>query len=173
MNSRISGFPTRAFAGKRPFLRPEPLREWLGGPEYERGGLSGPKFAEMAGVEVPDLRDLPSQAWQPAASPESAVIFSPSFSFFGVVGGHRGGGWRNPGHRPPPRRRGDGAESSRAGRPRGTVAQGHRNDAMLRFPGSLKVFVCPEPMDKRKGFEGLHAAVEERLGEDVRSGARA
>jgi transposase len=33
------------------------------------------------------------------------------------------------------------------------------------------VFVCLEPMDMRKGFEGLHAAVEGRLGEDVRSGA--
>jgi len=38
---------------------------------------------------------------------------------------------------------------------------------MLSFAGSLKVFVCLEPMDMRKGFEGLHAAVQERLGEDV------
>ena len=42
---------------------------------------------------------------------------------------------------------------------------------MLSFAGSLKVFVCLEPMDMRKGFEGLHAAVQERLGEEVRSGA--
>ena len=42
---------------------------------------------------------------------------------------------------------------------------------MLSFAGSLKVFVCLEPMDMRKGFEGLHAAVRERLGEEVRSGA--
>lgn len=42
---------------------------------------------------------------------------------------------------------------------------------MLSFSGSLKVFVCLEAMDMRKGFEGLHAAVSERLTEDVRSGA--
>lgn len=42
---------------------------------------------------------------------------------------------------------------------------------MLSFPGSLKVFVCLEPTDMRKGFEGLHAAVRERLGEEVSGGA--
>lgn len=42
---------------------------------------------------------------------------------------------------------------------------------MLSFTGSLKVFVCLEAMDMRKGFEGLHAAVGERLKDDVRSGA--
>ena len=42
---------------------------------------------------------------------------------------------------------------------------------MLSFTGSLKVFVCLEAMDMRKGFEGLHAAVGERLKEDVRGGA--
>jgi transposase len=41
---------------------------------------------------------------------------------------------------------------------------------MLSFTGSLKVFVCLEAIDMRKGFEGLHAAVSERLKEDVRDG---
>ena len=42
---------------------------------------------------------------------------------------------------------------------------------MLSFTGSLRVFVALESIDMRKGFEGLHALVGERLREDVRSGA--
>ena len=42
---------------------------------------------------------------------------------------------------------------------------------MLSLSGSLKVWVSVEPCDMRKGFNGLHAAVSERLGEDPRSGA--
>jgi transposase len=42
---------------------------------------------------------------------------------------------------------------------------------MLSFTGSLRVFLAVEPCDMRKGFEGLHALVSERLQEDVRSGA--
>ena len=42
---------------------------------------------------------------------------------------------------------------------------------MLSFAGSLRVFLAVEPADMRKGFEGLHALVSERLGENVRGGA--
>jgi len=42
---------------------------------------------------------------------------------------------------------------------------------MLIFAGSVRVFLTVEPCDMRKGFEGLHALVVERLGEDVRGGA--
>ena len=42
---------------------------------------------------------------------------------------------------------------------------------MLSFSGSLKVFVAVEACDMRKGFNGLHALVTERLGEDPRAGA--
>lgn len=42
---------------------------------------------------------------------------------------------------------------------------------MLSFSGSLKIFVALDPLDMRKGFEGLHAAVSEKLKADVKSGA--
>lgn len=42
---------------------------------------------------------------------------------------------------------------------------------MLSFTGGLRVFLAVEPIDMRKGFEGLLALVSERLAEDVRSGA--
>ncbi len=42
---------------------------------------------------------------------------------------------------------------------------------MLSFSGSLRVFVAVEPCDLRKGFNGLHALVTEKLGENPREGA--
>jgi transposase len=42
---------------------------------------------------------------------------------------------------------------------------------MLSFPSSLKVLLALEPCDMRKGFNGLHALVTQRLGEDPRQGA--
>ena len=41
----------------------------------------------------------------------------------------------------------------------------------MSFAGSVRVFLAVEPIDMRKGFEGLYGLVGERLGEDVRSGA--
>ena len=42
---------------------------------------------------------------------------------------------------------------------------------MLSFAGSLKVFVALEAADMRKGFNGLHALVTERLQETPQTGA--
>jgi transposase len=42
---------------------------------------------------------------------------------------------------------------------------------VLSFTGSLKIFVSLEACDLRKNFNGLHALVSERLGEDPRTGA--
>lgn len=42
---------------------------------------------------------------------------------------------------------------------------------MLSFSGSLRVFLAVAACDMRKGFNGLHALVTERLGEDLKQGA--
>ena len=42
---------------------------------------------------------------------------------------------------------------------------------MLTLSGSLRVFLALEPCDMRKSFDGLHAEVVNRLGDDPRSGA--
>ena len=39
------------------------------------------------------------------------------------------------------------------------------------IPSSVRIFVCTEPQDMRKGFDGLALSVREKLGEDPRSGA--
>jgi transposase len=42
---------------------------------------------------------------------------------------------------------------------------------MLTLSGSLRVMLALEPCDMRKSFDGLHAIVLSRLGEDPRGGA--
>jgi transposase len=42
---------------------------------------------------------------------------------------------------------------------------------MLAFPGGIRIFLAVEPVDMRKQFNGLWAAVGERLQEDPKSGA--
>jgi len=42
---------------------------------------------------------------------------------------------------------------------------------MLSFTGSLKVWVCLEAIDMRKGFEGLAGLVAERFAEPLTGGA--
>ena len=39
------------------------------------------------------------------------------------------------------------------------------------IPSSVRIFVCTEPQDMRRSFDGLALAVQERLGEDPQSGA--
>ena len=42
---------------------------------------------------------------------------------------------------------------------------------MLAFPAAIRIYVAVQPVDMRKSFNGLWAAVSERLGEDPKSGA--
>ena len=39
------------------------------------------------------------------------------------------------------------------------------------IPGSVRIFVCAEPQDMRRSFDGLALAAREVLGEDPQSGA--
>lgn len=42
---------------------------------------------------------------------------------------------------------------------------------MLAFPGGVRIYVAVQPVDMRKQFNGLWAAVAEQLGEDPKCGA--
>lgn len=42
---------------------------------------------------------------------------------------------------------------------------------MLAFPAAIKIYVAVQPVDMRKSFNGLWAAVREHLAEDPKSGA--
>jgi len=39
------------------------------------------------------------------------------------------------------------------------------------IPSSVRIFVCEQPQDMRRSFDGLSAAAREHLGEDPLSGA--
>ena len=39
------------------------------------------------------------------------------------------------------------------------------------IPSTTRIFVCLEPQDMRRGFDGLAAAAQEQLGENPESGA--
>ncbi|MEZ4226692.1 MAG: IS66 family insertion sequence element accessory protein TnpB [Polyangiaceae bacterium] len=39
------------------------------------------------------------------------------------------------------------------------------------IPVTTRIFVCPEPQDMRRSFDGLALAAREHLGEDPQSGA--
>jgi len=39
------------------------------------------------------------------------------------------------------------------------------------IPASVRIFVCTEPQDLRRSFDGLALAAQQQLGEDPRSGA--
>ena len=42
---------------------------------------------------------------------------------------------------------------------------------MLAFPAAIRIYVAVQPVDLRKSFNGLWAAVSEQLQEDPKSGA--
>jgi transposase len=42
---------------------------------------------------------------------------------------------------------------------------------MLAFPAAIRIFLAVRPVDMRKSFNGLWAAVSEQLGEDPKGGA--
>jgi transposase len=42
---------------------------------------------------------------------------------------------------------------------------------MLAFPAAIRIYVAIEPVDMRKQYDGLWAAVQQQLGEDPKAGA--
>ena len=42
---------------------------------------------------------------------------------------------------------------------------------MLAFPAAIKIYVAVRPVDMRKSFNGLWAAVTEQLGDNPKGGA--
>jgi transposase len=61
--------------------------------------------------------------------------------------------------------------ASRAALPLAAELLSNPAPPMLTLSGSLRVFLALEPCDMRKSFDGLHAEVVNRLGDDPRSGA--
>ncbi|HRX54889.1 MAG TPA: hypothetical protein P5016_10280 [Verrucomicrobiales bacterium] len=116
--------------------------------EFERSRLSGPWFAEIAGVKYQTFA-----VWRhkhgTQARDAAAAGGSPA-STGGIVAGGR---CRTSHHRPSPGRRDGGSDPSRPASFRGAVDQGHWHDLMLSFAGSLKVSTSLEPLDSIRHFQ--------------------
>ncbi|MDC0716142.1 IS66 family insertion sequence element accessory protein TnpB [Nannocystis bainbridge] len=51
------------------------------------------------------------------------------------------------------------------------LARARRAGGAPMIPTSVRIFVCTQPLDMRRSFDGLAAAAKQMLGEDPRSGA--
>ena len=148
--------------------------------EFERGGTSAQAFAKMVGIKyqtfaswvqkrrrarkqyppVAKVQALPSPPTTAGALRLVEALVEPAVT-------NAGGEFA----RPSAGRGGSEGPRCPAGGARRRVAPGaDRRTLMLSFTGGLKVFIALEPCDLRKSFNGLHALVSERLGEDPRQG---
>ena len=138
--------------------------------EYEQSGLSARKFTELVGIKYQTFanwlqkrRRLGSSSAKPADTVQwlEAVVEKAKTSGLAttpaLIVALPGGAQMEIG---------DAQQAALAALLLRSLRQ-----AMLSFSGSLKVFVAVEACDMRKGFNGLHALVTERLGEDPRQGA--
>ena len=142
--------------------------------EFERSGLSGTKFAALGRDQISRRLPLGRRSGDgsvAAAATDSAGRDDPVRWLEAVVEAAGPGeySWRPGVGAAVAGRRPGGNQRCEAGGLGGGVAAGP-GQAMLSFSGSLKVFVAVEACDMRKGFNGLHALVTERLGEDPRAG---
>ena len=135
--------------------------------EFERSGLSGKKFAELVGIKYQTLATWAEKRRRERGTPSMVKRSQPVRLLEAVVERaqpsmalvlHLPGGARV-----------EIADASQAVLAAALVRA--LAPVMLSFSGSLKVFVAVEACDMRKGFNGLHALVTERLGEDPRQGA--
>ena len=137
--------------------------------EFDRSGLSAPKFAAFSGLKYQTLATWLQKRRRKGAGPVKAsgasapaapdtvkwleaVVEQPETPTALVL--HLPGGTR--------------VEINDEQQARLAAALVR---SLASFTGSLKVFVAVEPCDLRKSFNGLSALVAERLGEDLRQGA--
>jgi len=147
---------------------PRPRREAVLD-EFERCGMPATKFAEFVGVKYQTFASWVQQrrrqrhAGAPSAGQAPALRWVEAA--LGVPGAglcvHLEGGARM--------EITDAGQAKLAAALLRALAEG--GALVLSFTGGLRVFLCVEACDLRKGFEGLHALVGGRLGEDVRGGA--
>ena len=154
---------------------PEERREQLLD-EFERSGLSGQKFAALAGIKYSTFATWAQKRRRQRGAIPWSRASRPSQPTSALAGGGGGTGPKSRRSKPAAvagvalaRRSACGNQRHQTGGTGGGLGAG-AGKAMLSFSGSLKVLVAVEACDMRKGFNGLHALVTRAAGRRPASG---